>query len=205
MRVSVATFLLAAFVSLGVVGCGGGRGGGVGGLITAAFQSTITDVEPDQLLQGLSLGLDFDVRIFPVEVTAVGVFDWQEDGLQSDHTVTIFDRDGTPVVQTVIRAGEGYLLDGYRYVDLDEPVILQPGFEGTIAVGYGPANLDRNGNVHGDLQIDPPPDFVGGSRLENVGDGRYGLDPDGFPDTPDLVYGGGPPNRYHSGSFCYRE
>ena len=120
--------------------------------------------------------------------------------LQSDHTITIFDRDGTPIVQTVIQAGEGYLMDGFRYVDLDTPVQLPPRFKGTIAIGYGATNLDRNGNTHGDLEVDPAPLFDDGDfAIRNVGSGRYGVDPDGFPDTPD----GSPANRYHAGSFRF--
>ncbi|MGQ0613194.1 MAG: hypothetical protein ACT4PV_05595 [Planctomycetaceae bacterium] len=174
-----------------------------------AFSSNLDAVEPgfepDQLLAGFSLGLDFDVLQGDIEVTSLGVFDWQEDGLASDHTVRIYDRTGVMVASVDLPAGGGTLQGGFRYVDLAAPVLLEAGFEGTIVVGYPAGNLDRNANVHGDLAIDPPPLFDDGDGLlASVGSGRYAEDPDAFPDVVDDYYGALPPNRYHAGSLAYR-
>ena len=75
---------------------------------------------------------------------------------------------------------------------------------GAIVAGYREGNQDLNANVHGSLEIDPPPRFDdGGGAIANVGISRYGMDGNAFPDIPDESTGPGPANRYHAGSFCF--
>jgi len=203
--------LAASMLAVSLVACGGGGSGPVvfEETVYTAFMANLDGVDPgfhpDQLLENLALGLDFDVLGAPVEVTALGVFDWEENDLASDHRVAIYDRDGTEIVSITVGPGEGFLQNGFRYIDLPEPVVLPPGFAGTVVVGYADGNADRNANTHGELEIDPPATFDDGlGALANVGESRFGLDPDGFPDIPDRVHGGGVSARYHAASFCFR-
>lgn len=156
-------------------------------------------------LEGIALGTDFDVAFEQgVFVSHLGVFDSHGNGLASGHSVGIFDRTtGDAVVQIVTAPGTGALIDGYRYFELPEDVNLPSGFQGSIVVGYGEGNLDRNGNSHGILSVEPNPIWRADPYINNVGISRYGFDPDGYPNILDTVYSPGPANRYHAGSFTY--
>lgn len=73
-----------------------------------------------------------------VNITALGWFDWGQDGLARDHEVGIWDSAGQSLVASaVVPSGGAAVLDGYfRWVDLVAPVALQPG------VSYRIAGLD---------------------------------------------------------------
>jgi len=166
-----------------------------------AFEATTS--HGNQLLKGYALGLDFDVNT-QVRITSLGIFDDAGDGLLTEHYVAIYDRTTElPVVAVKIPAGGGTLIDGYRYVDLSSSVYLTPGFKGSIVAGYGGSNRDHNGNTHGNLHLAPAPSWHGLPWMDNVGIARYGTGAFDYPDVPDTLYGGGPANRYHAGSFRF--
>ncbi len=94
-----------------------------------------------------SLGMDFDVTA-PISVTSLGVFDSGSNGLLNSLNAYIYDRTNTavPVATLSFSPGSpGTLVDGSRFKSLASPLVLLPGFQGTIvAEGYGPA--EPNGN-----------------------------------------------------------
>src|SRR6516165_2922004 len=93
------------------------------------------------------LGMDFNVQQ-SVVITELGVFDSGSDGLAVPLTATLYNRDTqTAVASLTFAAGQtGTLIDGSRFLPLATPVVLAPGFHGTIvAEGYGAS--EPNGNA----------------------------------------------------------
>src|SRR6185503_15197524 len=82
---------------------------------------------------GGSVGNDFDVAR-PIQVTRLGAFDDQSDGLNRTITVRIYDRaNGAEVAKMIFTPeNQGVLVAGSRFKDLPTPVVLQPGFTGAI-------------------------------------------------------------------------
>ncbi len=146
---------------------------------------------------GGSLGMDFDV-VFDILVTRLGVFDDNSDGLNLPITARLYDRFALEELASIEFTADdpGELIGGSRFKDLDEPIDLPAGFEGTIvAEGYGAA--ERNGNQGGvDLGLTTD---SGGCMVSFVGNGRFGATAGLFPDTVD----GGPVNRYAAGTFVF--
>jgi hypothetical protein len=71
-------------------------------------------------------GLEF-VPWTDIEVTALGYYDGGGDGLQSEHTVGIFETSSEQLVSdNVIIDGESELEDGFRYEAIT-PVVLKGG------------------------------------------------------------------------------
>ena len=85
--------------------------------------------------QGITnpLGMDFNVNA-PVQITALGVFDSNQDGLVFPTPVYIYDRNThLSVVSLTIPAGTvATLIGGSRFVNLATPFTLNPGFQGSI-------------------------------------------------------------------------
>ena len=64
-----------------------------------------------------TLGYQFTVGDDPLEVTALGYFDLDQNGFASDHEVGIWKTDGTLVTSAIV--GSGDTLDGwFRYADV---------------------------------------------------------------------------------------
>jgi len=146
-----------------------------------------------------SLGMDFDVEE-GILVERLGVFDDGSDGLNLPLTAHVYDR----VMQEELARLEfspddpGTLIGGSRFKDLDPPLALPAGFQGTmVAAGYGVgeqlANTGGPGNDFG-LTTDSA-----GCAIRFVGTSRYGdaATPGSFPDVVD----GGPPNQFAAGTF----
>jgi hypothetical protein len=149
----------------------------------------------DQAFGG-SLGMDFNVRE-PVDILALGVFDDLSDGLNATITAKLYERNAQSVVATLVfnNAEPGALSGGHRFKDLQRPLFLPAGFQGTIvAEGYGAAERDLNVGAPAVLDT-----HAGGCLLEFVGSGRWG-DAGAFPANVDV----GPPGRFGAGSFRYR-
>jgi hypothetical protein len=145
---------------------------------------------------GGALGMDFDVTA-AITITRLGVFDDGSDGLTVPLTARIFDRDSLAELALVsfARDDPGALIDGSRFKALDPPLDLLEGFHGTVS-GSGYGGGERNGN-QGVSPLDGLSTDDGGCRLSFVGGGRFGNDPNAFPDMVD----GGPENRYAAGTF----
>ncbi|HUF63153.1 MAG TPA: hypothetical protein VMN36_13835 [Verrucomicrobiales bacterium] len=155
-----------------------------------------------------TLGMDFVVNS-PIEITELGAFDDNSDGLNAAIRVEIWTRDdgGTPadptddigleILATLTFTTEdpGFPDGGSRFKELDPPLALNPGSYTIVAQGYGPGERNGNGGVFqgpfGDVSSDPALEFTGLSR--------FGAAPEGYPQTVD----GGPANRYGAGSFTF--
>jgi hypothetical protein len=143
------------------------------------------------------LGMDFDVNA-DITVTRLGAFDSGSDGLLSEISTRLYDRDSETVLAELSFTPEdpGELVGGSLFKELEPPLKLAAGLRGSIvASGYGPAEFNGNqGSVDLGLAADD-----GGCAISFVGGGRFGvgLNPDAFPDVVD----GGPVNRYAAGTF----
>jgi hypothetical protein len=81
-----------------------------------------------------------------VTVTALGVFDLNNDGLNTSHTVTIWTSTGTQVVQATVPAGTvGTLIDGFRYVSIFSSTLAAGNY--TIAGFYSAASDEQISNT----------------------------------------------------------
>jgi hypothetical protein len=141
---------------------------------------------------GGPLGMDFNVNS-PIEITALGVFDSNADGLNSQLTVYIYDRTtGTALAQEVFATGNtGTLVDGERFLALATPLDLAAGFQGSIvAEGYNVEVEDNNALGVGTTNS-------GGGLISFVGSGRYGTTAGSFPTIVDV----GAANHYGAGTF----
>jgi len=77
----------------------------------------------------------------PVLLTALGVWDYQSDGLGTSHVVTVWASTGTPLVQTTVPTGTSTtLVDGFRYVPVT-PTLLPAG-DYIIGASIPSGNLD---------------------------------------------------------------
>lgn len=150
-----------------------------------------------------ALGMEFDVDN-RINVTKLGCFDDNSDGLNLAISVRLYDRDTLEVVASVDfppddpgtpEREDGELVGGSRFLTLPAPVSLPTGFRGTIvAEGYGPG--ERNGN-----RAVPTPwtTDTGNASLRFVGSSRYNFPVvfGSYPETPDA----GPAARYAAGTF----
>lgn len=177
-------------------------GDGFGGLI-AYFVSGAT---LGNQAYGSGLGMDFDVGEDPVSISALGVFDDSSDGVGEGVTLTVSLWERDPLDETLslgqigpavefTSASSGRLIGGSRFIDLETPIQLPAGFQGTI-MAYGfTEGTDRNGNANGFGAVND-----GGGLISFVGTSRFGLGGVGtYADTLD----GGPENRYGAGTFIY--
>ena len=174
---------------------------------------------------GGPLGMDFDVHQ-NIAITHLGVFDDKQDGLMRSISVGVFNRTTQKLLGYVtINPGEGLLIDGSRFVELDNPIVVDTiagVFPGTIvAQGYSqqiglmcPQPEENNGNSLGN----PPSWSVnGGGAIEFVGSSRYGWgsyvtsSANSLPAGASLpaltfptIIDGGPVNRYAAGTFIFK-
>jgi hypothetical protein len=165
-----------------------------------------------------TLGMEFNVNQ-PIEVTSLGVFDSGGDGLKVPITATLYDRvTHLALAQVVFQPGSGTLVGGSRFLPLDKPITLLPGFQGVIAAsGYGPQEpwaevrpdgivtaVNAGGAADGRYLKDA--DFSGGSTFQTQAaidtshdlnpapqavyqTGRFGRNPDGSPGDFTYTFG----------------
>ncbi len=143
---------------------------------------------------GGALGMDFNV-IRSIQVTRLGVFDDSSDGLFLTITARLYNRATREILAELTFTPEepGELIDGSRFKDLPQAIVLAGGFQGTMAA-YGYGGDERNGNGVPGRSV-----FTAGGSLAFVGTGAYSVDPTAYPGTPD----GGPANRYAAGTFYF--
>jgi hypothetical protein len=153
-----------------------------------------------------ALGMEFDVDN-RINITRLGCFDDNSDGLALAISVRLYDRDTLEVVASVdflpddpgtVEREDGVLVGGSRFLTLPAPVSLPTGFHGTIvAEGYGPG--ERNGN-----RGVPTPwtQDTGNASIRFVGTSRYNFPVSfgSYPETAD----GGPAARYAAGTFEFQ-
>ncbi|MCA9265081.1 MAG: hypothetical protein KDA60_14575 [Planctomycetales bacterium] len=155
-------------------------------------------------------GMDFDVTE-AVWISALGAFDADQDGMNLDITVELWQRDNAGTADepaddsgVAILASEiftsndpGTLVGATRFKSLSDPLLLEPGSYTINAYGYGPGELFGNsslGAIGRRLNGEGVIDFVGSSRY--CFDGGPCTD---FPPTPDA----GGAAQYAAGSFAF--
>src|SRR5665213_4370935 len=144
---------------------------------------------------GGPLGMDFNVNS-AIEITALGVFDSNADGLNSQLTVYIYNRTtGTALAEQVFATGNtGTLVNGERFLTLATPLDLAAGFQGSIvAEGYNVEFEANSGLGVGTTNS-------GGGLISFVGSGRYGATAGSFPTIVDA----GAANHYGAGTFEFK-
>lgn len=78
----------------------------------------------------------------PISVNSLGVWDYNENGLEDEHGVGVWDITGTPLtLATVLGGTAAQLIDGFRYQELVSPLLLAPG-EYTVGARYN--GIDRS-------------------------------------------------------------
>ena len=143
---------------------------------------------PGNQAYGGALGMDFTVTQ-PVQVTALGCFDDESNGISDGTTITVQlwarnnngtpsnlqDDIGTAVLATTnfTSSSPGTLINGDRFKALAVPVVLTNGDYTIVAYGYN--GTERNGNtaVTGNVDFPAPTLDTGGGALQFVGS-RYG-------------------------------
>lgn len=166
------------------------------------------------------LGHDFDV-IYPIEITRLGVFDSESNGLRCPLSCEIWRRptketDQTPYVPArriaaiSFAAGQtGELINAHRFLPLDENLILSPGQYSVVAYGYCEQEPNGNGlGFSGQRCLKQRND--GGGLIQFVGTSRFEFrrkrfpgrttDVDAFPAVPDKGF----VDRYLAGTFEFR-
>jgi len=163
-----------------------------------------------------ALGHDFDV-VAPIEVTRLGVFDSESNGLFRNLKVELWQRDdaGTPSdpcddrgVSRLIELdftpdNSGSLVGGFRFKPLASPLELPVGSYTIVASGFG--EKEPNFNTQGKTLL--PAETAGAIVL--VGTSRYGNEADKFPTILDGALHPIPklnstPNQYAAASFSFR-
>ncbi|HLK57790.1 MAG TPA: DUF4082 domain-containing protein [Chthonomonadaceae bacterium] len=100
---------------------------------TSAYSFTTVPISYDSQL---SLGFDFTTNS-AVTVSALGYYDYGNDGFLTDHTVGIFDLNGNLLTSTTLLAGTGDpLVNGFRYQAIT-PITLAAGQTYTAAATTG--------------------------------------------------------------------
>jgi|GEM_PF-4488556 len=93
----------------------------------------------------LSLGWEFQVNS-KVQVTDLGVWDHNKDGLDGDFPVGLWDADGKLLVSAQVPAGDkARLVETFRYTSI-KPIELEPGRRYVIAALYTPKTKEQEGS-----------------------------------------------------------
>lgn len=105
---------------------------------------------------GLNIGHNFTVSGDGIKVFRLGVFDYQGNGLNASHTVTLFNRVGgisTPVPGGSVTVPSGTaasMANGFRFASLAAPVTLAAGDYSIIAYGMN-GNSTSDGYAEGNV------------------------------------------------------
>ncbi len=141
---------------------------------TFAFANTIiTDPGPG-FLGGTggnnTLGYDFTVGSSAIELTALGIWDWNQDGLTNAHTISLWDTAGNLLATALASPGTINPLDGqFRYTTII-PVILSAGTTYVLGATYVGRDGDPViGNVSGDQATFDPAVSPGNTRKPTGG------------------------------------
>lgn len=146
---------------------------------------------------GGALGMDFNVNQ-AIYVTALGVFDSSQNGIQNNIDCLIYDRVTQQVMASRFFSPSSQGLgDGTtNFLDLPSQVLLPAGFQGTIvAQGYGTQEL--NGNSFSSSSAFATQLNDGGGLITFTGKSRNG-NFGAFPTIVDLNVA-----QYGAGNFKY--
>jgi len=112
------------------------------------FASTSTPYGAAANNTGLNIGHTFTVTETNIQITALGAFDYGNDGLNSAHTVTLFSNQTALVSVTVPAGTSAFLQGGFRFATLSEAITLQPGNYAVVA--YQMNGTTGNSDGYGD-------------------------------------------------------
>ena len=105
-----------------------------------AVADTAVDAEPFSdatfiLNVGRTGGWRFTVDA-PLQLTHLGLYDWQADGFEGSYPIGVWDQGGTLLSSAIMPSGsDAELINGFRYVEAPEGgVIFTPGQ--TYTIGY---------------------------------------------------------------------
>jgi len=165
---------------------------------TFAFANTlITDPGPGSLggtTANTTFGYDFTVGSSAIQLTALGIWDWNQNGLTNAHTINLWDTSGNLLATALISAGTINPLDGqFRYATIS-PVILSAGTTYVLGATYVGYDLDPPiTNDSGDQATFDPAVSPGNVRFRTGG----GF---GFPDNTSIGPGSlvGPNAQFRS-------
>ena len=118
---------------------------------------------------GRTAGWKFKVNL-PIEVTHLGLYDWQANGFQLSYPVGMWNEGGSLIASTTIASGTGSpYLDGFRYQAVQGlPPILTPGQ--IYTVGYfasGVAPNDHMLHLNGSHDLNKLLEQVGGGYVSS--------------------------------------
>lgn len=173
------------------------------GLIGASYASaqhiayTYPKLTGNQSFSG-ALGMDFDVNQ-DICITALGIFDSGQNGIQNNIDAYIYNRDTQQIVASRFFGPSSMGLgDGTtNFLDLSRPLLLSAGFKGSIVVqGYG--ILEKNGNSFSAGNSYATTLNNGGGLISFTGKSRHG-NFGYFPTTLDMNVA-----QYGAGNFKYQ-
>ena len=143
---------------------------------------------------GLNIGVTFTVTGAGIEVFQLGAFDWQGDGLNDSHTVTLFQNETALASVTVPAGTSAPLLGGFRFASLASPIYLPAGTYAVVSYQMNGANAGND--PYGENNASG---FNGGGNVSPA-DGIYQFTTTGSPLYPNTVDGG---YDFQSASFTY--
>jgi hypothetical protein len=177
---------------------GGGLESGDSAAACASVGRFIAYVVPSgtegTLVDGLPAGMDFDV-IYDVQVTRLGAFDSLGDGLQSNITVRLLNRETEEELASAefTPADPGALINGSRFKPLTPALSLPAGLKcAIVAEGYG---ADEPAGTDGPWFTNPGP-----CSVFFTGTGRSAPGAASLP----LPNDAGRPDQYAAGTFEFK-
>jgi uncharacterized repeat protein (TIGR01451 family) len=102
--------------------------------------------------QSATIGWSFSVGAVSLQLTALGIYDHNGDGIEDAHPVGIWTAAGALLAQATVPAGTaGTLVGSYRYVTV-APLTLSAGQTYVVGTYFGPV-IDRCGSACGDASL----------------------------------------------------
>jgi len=128
--------------------------------------------------QSATIGWSFSVGAVSVQLTALGIYDHNGDGIEDAHPVGIWTAAGALLAQATVPAGTaGTLVGSYRYVTVAPPLTLSAGQTYVVGAYFGPV-IDRCDSACGDASLysgletyDPRITFLQSRQNQSIGGG----------------------------------
>jgi hypothetical protein len=130
----------------------------------------------------LNIGQTFTVANTNIQVSSLGVFDFQGAPLNSSHTVILFSNQTKIASVTVPAGSSAQLINGFRFSPLPSPITLAPGTYSVVAYQLGSGDgQDHYGDPNAGFQH-PTTGFNGTFNIQHVQTiYEFGFKTNGFP------------------------
>ena len=130
----------------------------------------------------LNIGQTFTVANTNIQVSSLGVFDFQGAPLNSSHTVILFSNQTEIASVTVPAGSSAQLINGFRFSPLPSPITLAPGTYSVVAYQLGSGDgQDHYGDPNAGFQH-PTTGFNGTFNIQHVQTiYEFGFKTNGFP------------------------